>query len=138
MEGKKVLKILASNSRCHALTSEGQVFGWGAGAELGAGLSGNQLVPTLIDISNIPSGKFITNIFAGTSTMAIVVRDSPPTELDFEDSSSTSCYNTLSTSPVVCSSRGSCIAENYCKCNQGYGGYICQRKCADCYLNYKL
>ena len=141
MEGKKVLKIVAVNSKSYALTSDGQLFGWGSGGTLGAGLSADSLQPTKIALSNIPSGMYVTDIAGSVNNMGLVVQNKPPSESDFEGENCFAqirCYGTPSSSPNVCSSRGSCIADGYCKCNQGFGGYICQRKCPNCYLNYKL
>ena len=106
---------------------------------MGTRLTGNQVVPVLIDLSNVPSGKYVTFVAGLGHLMGIVVQDSPPTDLVCEDVAcyeEYECFGTSSTSASVCGSRGTCIANDFCKCNQGWGGYVCQRKCADCYLNY--
>ena len=141
MEGKKVVQIVASNSKSYALTSDGKLFGWGSNAKLGTGASsGNQLLPALINLSNVPAGKYVTFISSPDSS-ALVVQSQPPGHLvcEFVDCPEVllaTCYGTSSLFSSVCSSRGTCIADDNCKCNQGWGGYTCQRKCADCYLNY--
>lgn len=43
------------------------------------------------------------------------------------------CGGILSSNGTVCSSRGSCIADNTCQCNSGYFGDNCQF--VKCYSN---
>lgn len=42
------------------------------------------------------------------------------------------CFGKSFDDPDVCSSVGSCISENLCVCNSGYGGQICEKfRCGD-------
>ena len=134
-----MVQIVASNTRSYALTSEGQLYGWGTGLDMGIQSTNSQFVPILIDRSNIPSGKYVTYVSGLFDFMGVVVQDSPPTDLVCEDVvcvKEFNCFGISPDSPSVCSTRGTCIATDSCKCTEGWGGYICQRRCADCYLNY--
>lgn len=69
LAGKVVTAISAGSAFSLALTSDGQVFGWGynEGGALGDGTLTNRLVPVAVDLTGAPAGAPVTAVSAGAN-----------------------------------------------------------------------
>ena len=67
MYGKTISKLVAGNAHVVALTSDGQLFGWGlnSNGQLGNASTTNSSVPVAVKTSAVLSGKTIVDVAAG-------------------------------------------------------------------------
>ncbi|MFO1484532.1 MAG: LamG-like jellyroll fold domain-containing protein [Verrucomicrobiaceae bacterium] len=65
LAGKTIVAISAGTGFSVALSSDGQLFSWGAGSSLGRGNTTSSNIPVAVDMSGVLAGKVVTDISAG-------------------------------------------------------------------------
>ena len=77
LAGKTVTKIAARYLHTLALTSDGEVYAWGANydGELGDGSTTNSTVPVAVDTSGVLNGKTVTALASGYNHSAVRTSD---------------------------------------------------------------